>query len=417
MGGVGGVLHAVHAILGAWGCTGRPGYRPLDPSRHERIGAGWGLVGDFLGGVLWDWGGFLDFSVEEFFASAERFGMQKDRLKIGLKIPGQYERFQEILPFQARKFYDSGETICVTGISDQHAALGAFAESIRLALNLADLRFNSYLSPDGKGFDPHYDNSPVFLLQIAGSKKWWYGAQPIDPQPRVPSREVASKPVLDSLEHCLLEPGDLLYLPGFTWHKAQAVDFSLGITLSVRGIHNNLQTAVMNESPLSIDYPFNRSQPPLHPSDVAATGVPAAAQPYLEEQLQAMQDYVGALTMEDLWRAWQNEVRIPRSSAPAPRNADIQQATILHTARRFPSQLAVRKNEQGREILTLFHAGHEATFARAAENFLNWVLARTEEFEAGNAAQLAGETKLGWKEISQTLNLLVAIHVLDEVKR
>ncbi len=360
---------------------------------------------------------FLDFDVDEFFATADRFGMQKDRLRIGLKIPGQYERFQDILPFQARKFYESGETVCITGVSDQHTALGAFAEGIRLALSIPDLRFNSYLSPYGKGFDVHYDNSPVFLLQVGGSKKWWYGAQPIAPQPRVPSRDVSSKPDLATLEHCLLETGDMLYLPGFTWHKAEATDFSLGITLSVRGIHDNLQTAVMHKSPFSVDYPLNRPQPPLHPADVPATEVPATVKPFLEEQLQAMQDYVATLTTENLWQAWQEEVRTAKGPAPMPRNANVQRDSVLRMVRRFPSRLSVSKNEQGGEMLILQHAGHEATFAKPAENFLKWVLAETNEFTAGDAAQHAGETRLGWNEVGQALNLLVSIHVLDEVKR
>ena len=80
---------------------------------------------------------------------------------------------------------------------------------------------NAYLTPgDSPGFTPHYDTHEVFVLQIAGTKRWRV-FQP--PQP-LPHRSQPFTPIGYALPAPLLElelkPGDLLYLPRGYVHAA-----------------------------------------------------------------------------------------------------------------------------------------------------------------------------------------------------
>jgi ribosomal protein L16 Arg81 hydroxylase len=94
---------------------------------------------------------------------------------------------------------------------------------------------NAYLTPGGcQGFTPHYDTHEVFVLQIAGQKRWSVHAppaplphhtQPFSAQPRQPTPRVLE---VD------LNPGDLLYLPrGFVHSTATSRESSLHITLGI----------------------------------------------------------------------------------------------------------------------------------------------------------------------------------------
>ncbi|MEU6059313.1 cupin domain-containing protein [Streptomyces sp. NPDC047097] len=99
---------------------------------------------------------------------------------------------------------------------------------------------NAYVTPpQNRGFDDHYDVHDVFVLQIAGTKRWILH-EPVHPdplrdQPWTDHRaEVAAaaegEPWLDTV----LEPGDVLYLPRGWLHAAQAQgEVSIHLTLGV----------------------------------------------------------------------------------------------------------------------------------------------------------------------------------------
>ncbi|MCG8436236.1 MAG: cupin domain-containing protein [Gammaproteobacteria bacterium] len=356
---------------------------------------------------------FLNFTVDAFFESADKFGTEANRVKVALSIEGETENYEQIYPFQARNLYRSGKTICVAGISDANATLAAFAEGVRLALSIPDLRFNSYLSPDAQGFDLHYDVQPIFLMQIAGRKKWWYSAQPINPTPRVYSREWQEKPKLDELEHCTLEPGDVLYLPAFSWHHASAVEFSLGITLGTKGWHNLPITAMFESSPFSGKWPYKEMLPPLPPNSIAG-GIPESAKAYLTEQLSGLKEYVSGLTEENLWQAWMREVQTSKGPTLPRLNTHLMQNQFLRLSNCFPVNYALTKNEQGEEVITVYHACHQMALPIKAKPLLLWILQSREPFKAFDVIRSAGlEGVLRWTDIHPLLTELVAIRVIE----
>jgi ribosomal protein L16 Arg81 hydroxylase len=73
----------------------------------------------------------------------------------------------------------SGATLCAGDLIRTNSKLAAFAAEIGGRLGFAgrvDVR--AYWSPDGHGFDTHFDARVATTLQIAGKKRWRYSKEP-----------------------------------------------------------------------------------------------------------------------------------------------------------------------------------------------------------------------------------------------
>ncbi|MGA5495826.1 cupin domain-containing protein [Streptomyces cinereoruber] len=99
---------------------------------------------------------------------------------------------------------------------------------------------NAYVTPpQNRGFDAHYDVHDVFVLQIAGTKRWIVH-EPVHPdplrdQPWTDHRAaVADAARGEAYLDTVLEPGDVLYLPRGWLHAAEAQGaVSIHLTLGV----------------------------------------------------------------------------------------------------------------------------------------------------------------------------------------
>lgn len=78
----------------------------------------------------------------------------------------------------------------------------------------------SYAS-DGGGVGPHTDSYDVFLLQVAGRRRWRAG--PVVDASLVPGMPVKLLAHFQPTEEWVLEPGDMLYLPPRWGHDGVAV--------------------------------------------------------------------------------------------------------------------------------------------------------------------------------------------------
>ena len=69
-----------------------------------------------------------------------------------------------------------------------------------------------------QGFDVHWDDHDVFVIQVEGAKRWaLYGSTRASPTRRDESEHVRPQTPLQDI---VLEPGDILYLPRGYWHAA-----------------------------------------------------------------------------------------------------------------------------------------------------------------------------------------------------
>ncbi|HKG13059.1 MAG TPA: cupin domain-containing protein [Pyrinomonadaceae bacterium] len=86
-----------------------------------------------------------------------------------------------------------------------------------------------------RGFDLHWDDHDVFILQVAGRKRWSvYGET--RRAPLVSDVEKAARPPGEPVWGGTLEDGDLLYIPRGWWHVAEPLaEPTLHLTV---GVHN-----------------------------------------------------------------------------------------------------------------------------------------------------------------------------------
>lgn len=149
-----------------------------------------------------------------------------------------------IEPAQVEAALRANGTVCISEIRENPRLDAFMAAFSREVMQAGDLSFNCYCSPDGQGFALHLDDHPVWILQIEGHKQWWYSPQPFDnPLTTVsfpPGVTVAQLAWADPLPRpdeaqfisVTLAPGDVLYLPEGTWHRAAAAGRSLALTLA-----------------------------------------------------------------------------------------------------------------------------------------------------------------------------------------
>jgi ribosomal protein L16 Arg81 hydroxylase len=151
----------------------------------------------------------------------------------GAEIPDQVDSAKVLDQFAC------GATIVLQGLHRLWPPLIDFARQAVDELG-HPVQVNAYITPaDSRGFDPHYDVHDVFVLQVAGSKRWVVHTpvhdHPLPTQPWTQHRaaiaeRAAEEPVIDTT----LSAGDTLYLPRGWLHSASAIDTtSIHLTVGV----------------------------------------------------------------------------------------------------------------------------------------------------------------------------------------
>jgi ribosomal protein L16 Arg81 hydroxylase len=135
---------------------------------------------------------------------------------------------------QIQTEYRSGATVVLPALQRTWAPLRELCALLEKDFS-HPAHANAYLTPgDSPGFTPHYDTHEVFVLQIAGTKRWCVFPPPQHlphrSQPFVPIGYVLPPPIAE-LE---LKPGDLLYLPrGFVHAASTSRGHSAHITVGM----------------------------------------------------------------------------------------------------------------------------------------------------------------------------------------
>ncbi len=141
---------------------------------------------------------------------------------------------------QLARLFIGGATIVAQGLHRTHPPLVDFAQSLSRDLG-HPVQINAYITPpQSQGFSAHYDVHDVFVLQVAGDKRWVIHdpvvVHPTRTQPWTDRREAVqlaatTEPQLDVVLH----PGDALYLPRGYLHAATALG---GVSAHVTvGVH------------------------------------------------------------------------------------------------------------------------------------------------------------------------------------
>jgi lysine-specific demethylase/histidyl-hydroxylase NO66 len=182
------------------------------------------------------------------------------------------------------ELFADGHTVVFQGLHRTWAPLTDFAGDLTTELG-HPVQVNAYVTPSSsQGFAAHYDVHDVFVLQVAGEKRWRIHEPvlpaPLRDQPWEQRRaEVAARAAEEPLIDTVLRPGDALYLPRGYLHAAEALgDVSCHLTVGVHPVtrHHVLEAlmalasddvALRTSLPMGVDL----GDPAAVQADVAAT--------------------------------------------------------------------------------------------------------------------------------------------------
>ncbi len=140
-----------------------------------------------------------------------------------------------LLPSELATQLRQGATLVLDAVDELHGPLRELAENLERTFH-EHIQINAYAGwRISRGFDLHWDDHDVLILQVAGRKRWSiYGMT--TPYPTARDKGSNHKPTHEPLWEGTLEDGDLLYIPRGWWHVALPLDEpTLHLTV---GIHN-----------------------------------------------------------------------------------------------------------------------------------------------------------------------------------
>jgi hypothetical protein len=131
-----------------------------------------------------------------------------------------------------RKKYAAGASIILNGIDDM---CQRYADSCKSIDNIYIKRTvaSMYLTPQSsRGFDPHFDMDDVIVLQVAGTKKWYFENLAVKSAIKRLADGVSAK--YEEEDSVILTPGDWCFIPAGYVHHAKSLDkTSLHMTFSM----------------------------------------------------------------------------------------------------------------------------------------------------------------------------------------
>lgn len=227
--------------------------------------------------------------------------------------------------------YKAGATVCIGGINRTSPELSGLVRACKSRLGwsgVVDCR--AYLSNNGAGYTPHFDDKTVITFQIEGSKKWWVGDAPAIRNPvanagrfpdgiyryfRIASEvqqwEEFAQPVFPQLATTyILNPGDILIVPAGVWHAACAQGHSLSIALTLNHVgagstHDIIFSALLQQ--LMFD-PCWRGAAPMAPCRDTADAFESLSEidNFFVARLQTLRQWVDKNLDDrtDIIRAW-----------------------------------------------------------------------------------------------------------------
>ena len=126
------------------------------------------------------------------------------------------------------RLFADGATMVLQGLHRVWPPIIALAQQLAAELG-HPVQVNAYVTPpQNQGFSDHYDVHDVFVLQIAGEKRWSIHAPvldaPLRSQPWTDRRRAVEQQAQQApLIEAVLRPGDCLYLPRGFLHAAVAL--------------------------------------------------------------------------------------------------------------------------------------------------------------------------------------------------
>jgi len=277
-----------------------------------------------------------------------------------------------------------GATLLIDNIDQLYEPLTTLAERLERLFYVC-VGINMYAAwRVSRGFNVHWDDHDVLILQVAGRKEWTiYGETNKYPVAPTPETE-ANKPA-DPLWKGIVEAGDLLYIPRGWWHIALPLDEpTIHLTVGLNQV-TGLTLLHWLTDKLAAEECMRMDLPLLSDANTQAK--------YLASVYKTVSEAVGNPELLEEFR-WDMNMRAePRQALSLPWSAmptlipDSDECIISCVA---PRPLVVNHMKE-EKVITLGYRGRIFTFNEEAAPVIEW-LANSGPVSAGEAYQRFGDT-------------------------
>ncbi|KDC53869.1 ribosomal protein uL16 3-hydroxylase [Pseudoalteromonas sp. S3431] len=139
---------------------------------------------------------------------------------------GPFEDFEQLT--------DDHSTLLVQAVDHWHSDAAQLLEPFRFIPNwrIDDLMI-SYSTPNG-GVGPHLDQYDVFIIQGEGKRHWRVGLPDPTLKQFAQNKKLLQVEAFEAVIDCILEPGDILYIPPGCPHEGYAVENALNYSVGFR---------------------------------------------------------------------------------------------------------------------------------------------------------------------------------------
>ena len=158
--------------------------------------------------------------------------------------------------------YRSGSTLVLQALHERWTPLRRLCQALAAEFS-SGFQVNAYVTPPGsRGLSTHFDTHDVFVVQIAGSKRWRVFDRTVE-LPLYGQGHDGRLDLATLLHDTTLNAGDVLYLPRGYPHDATSTD-TMSIHLAVGALTVTWASTILGavERAIDADSRFRESLPP-----------------------------------------------------------------------------------------------------------------------------------------------------------
>ena len=204
--------------------------------------------------------------IDEIIASTELPPSSLDMVRKEPPIERSYYTFKNgnIDRGAVIRHYQEGATIILPQLHLADESLAKFCRSLENVFS-SHVQTNIYLTPgSSQGFNTHFDDHDVFVIQLSGTKKWRLYQRPIDNPYRGESFNTKDYKAGELQKEFELKEGECVYIPRGLMHDATSVGEKASLHITVGLIVKKWADLMLEAlSEVAIRNPkFRRSLPP-----------------------------------------------------------------------------------------------------------------------------------------------------------
>jgi len=193
---------------------------------------------------------------------------------------------------------------------------------------VGEFSFTGVVSGAGSGAVAHVDDVSVLVIQIEGVKDWQFGRTPAARFPGESFTEatidtyIEDRPLREApqgfdegaIDRRYMTPGDILYMPAGTWHRACALTTSFHISIYHEApSFLDLLFATLQRKAGASSHVFSRPGPAIDGRAMRGSKLPEAVESALSTGLSGFRDLLRGVTAEELLAVWDEWLDKPRS--------------------------------------------------------------------------------------------------------